>query len=184
MKKSMFFKNYFLYYFREVPITPDINYNLVYWGQMLSDRHLLIKTLNNLTLLTIDHELWKANIVFEIEIGFRGIYIIIDQLNEQNFLIYGESEFVTGKLVDDTIVLSTRREFNFYGLYFLKLVGNQLIGISNTENVDDNGFNLWQLRKINLDTLTEETYSVPCALGDNSSVMLLDNVRDDRKKSN
>jgi hypothetical protein len=135
---------------------------------MIDNHHLLLGAWTGFVLLTIDYESWQINFVSESVINFLKQWMITDQLNKHNFIIYNEDEFVTGKLIDDELVLNTSRKFNFGWLYFPKLVGNQLIGLCNTEHVDDNGFKVWQLRKINLDTLTEETSKVPFALKDNS----------------
>lgn len=132
---------------------------------MIDDNHLLIFTDDELFLFKIDYESWKINLMERINRCFNKI--VVDQINKNNFLMYKGTEFATGSLKNDKIVLNSKREFNLYNVDFPKLNGNQLIFFRDLERKNDDGVELLEFHKIDLITLADEKYELPFCLSDN-----------------
>lgn len=89
--------------------------------------------------------------------------LIIDQLNEDNFLFYTPFSFAIGNLANNKIVLSPHRQFNPHLLICSKLIGDQMHGFD--ARIRDNAGNRSiPYCKIDLITLKKETINVPLVL--------------------
>jgi hypothetical protein len=133
---------------------------------MISDQHLLIGTPNQLSLWKIDSYSFEFSRLSQADIKFISNQIVIDQLDNQKFVMYGYSTFVTGYVVDDKIVLSERKKYNFNKLHCTKLVGNNLIGVRYVGRKNNKDVSLCKFCTIDLTNLTEETVDVPLDLND------------------
>lgn len=142
-------------FFRETPIPLKNGRGQIFWAKLIDVEYLLMDFGINLLCFKIDYESWTISLIREID--YLGVdEIDIDLLNERNFVIFEEEEFVTGSLVRDSIVLNPRVHFNFGCLCWTKLVGSHLCGFR--LDIDDDE---WQYCEIDLTALTEQTFEMP-----------------------
>jgi hypothetical protein len=149
-----------LVFYRKIKITPDANYGNIYSVKMIGQHYLLIAIDIHLYVLKINYDSFELSVVSDIPNIFYASYTV-DQTDSFSFIAYNSFNFVIGNLVENELVLSPRREFNFDNLKLTRLVNNQLIGFHIQNNQNDADVWLWQLSEINLTTLTAKTTDVP-----------------------
>jgi hypothetical protein len=118
----------------------------------------LILTLGQLLHFKIDYESLTVGLVSTTYVQVHSI--VIDQLNERNFVVCGTFQFVTGSLVGDRLVFNRRVEYDVGFLIWSKLVGTRVSGFRMTRNYRD-GVCYWQYCEIDLVALTEQTFEIP-----------------------
>jgi hypothetical protein len=129
-----------------------------------------MKTSYNLILLKFDYKS-KQNftILDSVYDHFYLCKVIIDQSNENKFLICSSSWFAIGSLDEDKIVFGPFQQFNIGDLTFRMLIGNEMHGFdSEIQNDADN--QIIKYRKVDLIKLTEETIEVPLVLNDGRAI--------------
>jgi hypothetical protein len=72
---------------------------------MLDEHHLLVENDSDVSVLKLDYNFYEVSLVAQAALGFKHTRMIIDQLNNNNFLAYNPSEFVTGSFIGDEIVI-------------------------------------------------------------------------------
>jgi hypothetical protein len=127
---------------------------------MLDETRLLLRNISELLLLKIDYDSLGVNAVSKTAFGLIYTSFIVDQLNHNNFLMYSFFEFATCNLIDDKIVCSPRRQFDFFSLYYPKLVGNTVSGLEFLSRLNDRS--VWECKycEINVTTLKKSTTNV------------------------
>jgi hypothetical protein len=128
---------------------------------MIGKQHLLMQTSKGLVLLKVNYEKWEVSVVSKPNPGLGRIRnFVVDHSDHFKVLVYNDHRLVTGNLIGDEIVFNPHREFNFGWLRHPKLIGNQLCGLSGGGQNEADVW-IWQYRKIDLATLTEETIDAP-----------------------
>jgi hypothetical protein len=128
-----------------------------------------MKNPRTLILFKIDYELEKMITVLDLDfISITETELIIDQSNENRFLIYDFMWFAICNLINDKIVFDLRRQFNDSGLECRKLIGNEMHGFGSMIQ-NDNGDRFIQYCKIDLNTLADEIVEVPLDLNLNNN---------------
>jgi hypothetical protein len=135
------------------------NYDEIYSAKLIDYEHLLILVSNQLLLLKVDYESWTVRLISTSNVLAR--YIVTDQLNERDFVIYGITQFCTGSLAGDRLVVNPQIEYDVNFLSWAKLVGNRLSGFQFFPINLRDGVLYWQYCEIDLATLTEQTFELP-----------------------
>jgi hypothetical protein len=129
------------------------------WMKLSNDQYLFMGMAPHLLILKIDYESCDTSFVSMVTFGLNSG--VIDQLNERNFLIYSEDRFVSGSLIDENVILSQPKNFDFGNLKWTNLIGNQLIGFRYFDSQNDAGVDRWQFCKIDIVGLKEESVEIP-----------------------
>jgi hypothetical protein len=161
-KPSKFIINrtHYLNSFRKVDITPRANYDEIESVNIIGQQHLLISTPRGLILLKVDWTTWQANFVSRPDTGIYGSCdVVVDQSDRRKFCLSYWTEFITGTLVGDKIVFSSRKQLMMYSLKFANLIDNQLSQLLCTTRNRAGAFCSYY-RKIDLAKLTEEKIDV------------------------
>jgi hypothetical protein len=138
--------------------------------KIINNRLFLIRCFNRIFLWKIDYVSWKASPVSHADIAFDEYSIFIDELNDHRFLLYDEFSFIIGSVVDDKIVFSKPREFNWQPLLSTKFSGNKLINLRCLSRQNDEDVPLWQFCEFDLERLTEKTVDIPLILSDDRHI--------------
>lgn len=78
--------------------------------------------------------------------------------------MYNSTGFVNVNFTHDDIVFSSRKDFDFDGLIYSKLVGNKMSAFRITDRKNDSGAEIWNYCEIDLNELVEKKVDVPFAL--------------------
>jgi hypothetical protein len=140
------------------------NHSRFYVPKMVGNHYCLILDEIKLLVLKIDYDSFQVRLISRHLLGFKAFNIVVYQLNTTNFLVYNRNEFITGSLIDDKIVCSPKREFEFVDLKYSKLDGNTLSGIRVFRHRNDAGVRLYEYRNIDLTTLVEKIVEAPFTL--------------------
>jgi hypothetical protein len=127
---------------------------------MLDDNHLLLRNYYELLLLKIDYHSLRVNLISKTASGFRYYWIILDQLNPNNFLNHSCFGFATGKLIGDKIVCSPRQEFDFTSIKYPKLAGNIVFALQSLNRRYDVEVLEFKYCEINLATMEKKITEV------------------------
>jgi hypothetical protein len=149
--------------FRETTVVLNANYNEIYSAKLIDYEHLLILVSNQLLLFKVDYESWTVSLISTSNVA-SAYPIVIDQLNERNFVLYGIAQFCTGSLVADRLVLNSSVQYNVGFFIWAKLVGNRFSGFRMRLNLHA-GVLYWEYCEIDLATLTEQTFEVRFIVG-------------------
>jgi hypothetical protein len=128
---------------------------------MIGQKHLLMGTQKGLFLLKVNYEIWKINAIlrFDVKIDYHLHIVFIDQLDPCRVFIYLDYDFFVGSLVGDEIVFNLRKSCWFGHFQYANLVGNQMYDL---RFIQQNAATcMWKYRKIDLNTLIDETTDVP-----------------------
>jgi hypothetical protein len=140
------------FYLRILPT--NIGNSFVSWLKIIGEQYLLICSEDQIVPLNIDYHYLKTKLVSQVDIGFQRDNAVIDELNDRNFILYYKTSFITGSVIDDKIVLSPRKNYDFNNFQWAKLVGNKLIGFRRS---NENNIRFWKFCSIDLEELTEKT---------------------------
>jgi hypothetical protein len=140
---------------------------------MIGHQNLLMQTSHGWLVLKIDYKSWEIIVVSDVFFPAISVsFFLIDQLNEQNLLIYNRTSFATGSLIGNQIVFNPRRELNLEYLFYSTLIGNYLYGIWELPENDERVI-AWKYFKLDMITLAKETTDVSFVLDDGIPIQIL-----------
>lgn len=97
--------NFVTLFLRTIPI--DIN-NLLYWLRVIDEQHLLVGYRDKAVLFQIDYHSWTVSFISKYDIEFQKDNILIDEMNNHNFLIHYRAHFVISNVINNGIIFSPR----------------------------------------------------------------------------
>jgi hypothetical protein len=153
-------------FFSETTVRFDNRYRYICSKKMLNEHYLLLESFSKFLLLKFDYDSCEVKVVSTTYLYFESPRIIVDQLNQNNFLIYSHNKFATSSVICNEIVISPCQTLDLDGLVYSKLAGNILSGLRllNRQNDTED----WKLEysEINLTTLDKKIKEVCYALND------------------
>jgi hypothetical protein len=127
---------------------------------MIAENYLLLNNYGQLSLLKIDYDSFDISFISKYSLDFGSIFTVVDQVKQRDFLMYEDDKFVIGSLIDDKIVFSRPREFDFLYFYYSKLAGKTLSGLRISPCENSMTARLWEYCDIDLNTLEMKTTEV------------------------
>lgn len=137
--------------------------------KLVNNESLLFGSRHDLTFVKISYESWQINVIQKHHLRLEVKTILMDQLNNNCFILYNQGLFVTGSVDGDQIVYSERREFDFDRLQWTKLVGNQLIGFQISNNRNESEVHSWEFSTVDLVALRKDIINVPFSIKNNQN---------------
>jgi hypothetical protein len=137
-----------------------MNSNQIRSVKLIGYEHILILASSKLLVCKVNYDSWTVTLVSTTDVSANTYFILIDQLNEFNFAIYGRTQIITGTLIGDRIVLNPYMRFDDAYIVWANLIGSCFSGFRCEFTVRD-GVEYWKYCNIDLVTLTEQTFEVP-----------------------